>query len=200
MAQHQEEVSATATGIAGGRLELILGPMFSGKTTELLRRVRRHALAHRRCLVVKHAADDRYDAGDQCCKVQTHDGVCYSAARAYRLADVQELEGFDSFDVVAIDEGQFFSDVVVMADRFAQLGKVTIVAACDATYTRVPFGYVTDLVARAERVDKLNAVCASCGCDDAAFTQRIGKETQEMLVGGADKYRAACRRCFYAAV
>eukprot|EP00299_Pterocystis_sp_00344_P011280 c5227_g1_i1.p1 GENE.c5227_g1_i1~~c5227_g1_i1.p1 ORF type:complete len:204 (-),score=43.61 c5227_g1_i1:72-629(-) len=172
-----------------GRIELILGPMFSGKTTELLRRVRRHRFAQRRCVLVKYAKDDRYSNS----MLATHD-QCFEAA--FSCVNLRAIQShLIDFEVIGIDEGQFFPDVVEFVDEMALAGKIVIVAALDGTFQRQPFGAILDLIPRAEDVIKLTAICHSCGAD-APFSRRLGLETQVEVIGGAEKYVAACRKCY----
>lgn len=172
-----------------GHIELIIGPMFSGKTTELLRRIRRYSVTQRRCLVVKHRKDTRY-SDTECA---THDRHVHVAIPCELLGDLEQE--FAAYDVIGIDEGQFFADIVTMADKLATAGKIVIVAALDGTFQRKPFGSVLELIPVAEQVDKLHAVCQLC-FRDAAFTRRLGDEQQMVeLIGGADLYAAVCRNC-----
>ena len=180
--------------------------MFSGKSTELARRIRRHKVANRQCLVVKYAADTRYEdeAGRReggtdgaatlkgC--VVTHDRQALTAVPAKTLADVDNVA--HAYDVIGIDEGQFFGDVVEYCEKWANEGKTVIVAALDGTFQRQAFNQVLGLVPLAEEVTKLSAVCTVC-CEKAAFTKRIGSaDTTVEIIGGADMYVATCRACF----
>jgi thymidine kinase len=101
-----------------------------------------------------------------------------------------------AYDVVGIDEGQFFPDLLHFVELWANLGKIVIVAALDGTFQRKPFGNVLSLVPLAESVTKLNSVCMMCYAD-APFTRRLTSETEVEVIGGADKYIAVCRACFH---
>ena len=179
--------------------------MFSGKSTELARRIRRHKMANRQCIVVKYAGDTRYedepgraeagtaDAANLRGCVVTHDRQALVAYPARALEDVDNV--VHAFDVVGIDEGQFFGDLVEFCERWARLGKTVIVAALDATFQRKPFNDVLSLVPIAEDVTKLSAVCNACGCD-ASFTKRVGSSDETVeLIGGEGMYVATCRGC-----
>ena len=179
--------------------------MFSGKSTELARRIRRHKVANRQCIVVKYAGDTRYedepgraeagtaDAANLRGCVVTHDRQALVAYPARALEDVDNV--VHAFDVVGIDEGQFFGDLVEFCERWARLGKTVIVAALDATFQRKPFNDVLSLVPIAEDVTKLSAVCNACGCD-ASFTKRVGSSDETVeLIGGEGMYVATCRGC-----
>jgi len=164
--------------------------MFSGKSTELQRLLRRHALAGRRTLAVKHRRDVRYSGDEQ--QLATFDGQLMQAQPVERLADVR---GWEHVDVIGIDEGQFYDDIVPFVTRAVNDGKQVVVAALDGTFACQPFGAVLELVPLADSVVKLSAVCARCGAD-APFTARLGAERETMIIGGADKYVAVCRRCW----
>ncbi|XP_038067141.1 thymidine kinase, cytosolic-like [Patiria miniata] len=172
-----------------GQIQVIFGPMFSGKTTELLRRIKRFEIANYSCLVIKYAKDDRYDKEG----VATHDRQVTKAVSTERLYDL--IDRTEDQDVIGIDEGQFFPDCVQFAEEMANQGKIVVVAALDGTFQRKGFGDILNLVPIAENVIKLNAVCMVC-YQEASYTKRMGAETQVEVIGGADKYMAVCRECF----
>jgi len=164
--------------------------MFSGKSTELLRRIRRYTIAKRSCIVLKYHNDTRYEVE----KVSTHDKIVWNAVPCAVLEKVKDIAL--QHDVIGIDEGQFFPDVVSFCEQMANMGKVVIVAALDGTFQRKPFGSILDLVPIAEDVTKLTAVCVLCQ-GEASFTKRLGDETEIELIGGEDKYIAVCRTCYH---
>ncbi|KAG8155889.1 hypothetical protein JTE90_004216, partial [Oedothorax gibbosus] len=149
-----------------GRIELIFGPMFSGKTTELIRRLRRYMLAKHDCLIVKYASDAKHEIDH----ITTHDSQCQAALLATTLHDLKSLASI--YSVIAIDEGHFFPDIVSFAEEMAQRDKVILIAALDGTSERKPFGHVLQLMPLAENVIKLTAICMHC-FRDAAFTTSI---------------------------
>ena len=184
-------VRAGAERTVGGSLEVVCGSMFSGKTEELLRRIKRARLAKQRTQLFKPRVDDRYDA----VKVVTHEGA---NADALPVATAQELEAAVTADVavVGVDEVQFFDASIVDAlDRLANRGKRVIVAGLDQDYRGRPFGPVPALMAIAEYVTKLHAVCARCGAE-ACRSQRLVAQEAQLFVGGAAAYEARCRACF----
>lgn len=168
---------------------MILGPMFAGKSTELLRRMRRYRM-HRRVVVVKPRVDTRYDE----LRVSTHDDVRADARAMDTLYEA--LAHLEEFDVLLVDEGQFFPDLAASADMLAEAGKIVVVSALSGDFLRRPFPQVALLVSMAERVETITAVCA-CG-EDAAFSARIGAQDgdQVVKVGGAETYAARCRACW----
>lgn len=171
-----------------GRIELIIGPMNSGKTTELIRRVRRHQIAKKSCLVIKYIKDTRYGDHNQ---IFSHDALMIEAKSFERL----EHANVDKYDVIGIDEGQFFPQLALKVVEWADAGKIVIVAALDATFNRLPFGCVHELISQAESVEKLTAVCMDCG-NNASFTARTIDSKELVVVGGEEAYKSLCRHCF----
>lgn len=179
-----------------GHIELICGSMFSGKTEELIRRLRRAIIARQQVQVFKPAIDDRYHGQ----KVTSHNGLDFEARPVASAADIpQSLE--PGTTVVAIDEVQFFDgDVVELCETLADEGLRVICAGLDTDFRGVPFGPMPDLMARAEHVDKLHAICVVCG-GEASRTQRLidgrpaAYDDPVVLVGAAEVYEARCRRC-----
>jgi len=138
---------------------------------------------------VKFKQDTRYSVED----VSTHDLQTWKAVPASCLADIEAVALENQ--VIGIDEGQFFPDLVDFCERMADLGKKVIVAALDGTFQRKKFGDVCELISLCEEVHKLNAICMICS-EEAAFSKRLTTETDVQLIGGSDKYIAVCRKCF----
>ncbi len=181
----------------GGWIEIVCGSMFSGKTEELLRRVRRAEIARKKIQVFKPAIDNRYGQ----VRVASHNGVAREDAVVVACAAELLAQVRPDTDVVAIDEVQFFDMAIADAcDELADRGMCVIVAGLDQDFRGEPFGPMTQLLARAERVDKLNAICVSCSAS-ASRTQRLidGKPARYddpvILVGGSESYEARCRAC-----
>ncbi len=180
-----------------GWVEVICGSMFSGKTEEMIRRVRRAQIARQKVQVFKPAIDTRYDALEQ---VMSHNGLGHVATPAATSADM--LNGLDSdTTVVGIDEVQFFDkDVIDVVHQLVSRGVRVIVAGLDMDFRGEPFGPMPQLMAEAEHVDKLHAICVVCGAD-ASRTQRLingrpaNYDDPIILVGGSESYEARCRRC-----
>jgi thymidine kinase len=179
----------------GGWLEVICGPMFSGKSEEMIRRLRRAEIAGQRVVILKPRIDDRYDATD----VVSHAGA---RMRAVPIASASEvLDRAQGFDVVGIDEVQFLDRTIVdRALELAEGGVRVVVAGLDQDFRRLPFGPMPDLLSHAEFVDKLQAVCHRCG-GPATTTQRLvdGQPApysgETVVVGAAEQYEARCRTC-----
>lgn len=182
-----------------GSLELILGCMFSGKSTELIRRIRLHKLLGKRVLVVTHASDTRYSST---ARVVSHDHVGEDAALSLtRLVDLFDVEAYrlNDVDSIFIEEGQFFADVEEVVTQLLSepYHKHVVVSALDGDYCRRPFTNVTNLVCMAENVLKLNALCLLCrDGTPGVFSMRLPSSAQDdrILVGGSDMYASVCRR------
>jgi thymidine kinase len=178
-------------------VEVVSGVMFSGKSEELLRRVRRALIAKRHVQVFKSHLDDRY-AGAY--RVTSHDGSALEAHPVHASVQIAELVRPDTA-VVAIDEAQFLDDGVIdVVNALADRGVRVIVAGTDMDFRGEPFGPMAALLAIAEQVDKLHAICVVCG-DLATRNQRLidGRpapaEGPTIQVGGSESYEARCRRC-----
>ncbi len=177
----------------GGWIEVITGSMFSGKSEELIRRLRRAIIARQRVQVFKPRLDDRFAAN----QVVSHSNWRLEAERVAKAAEI--LARLDArTEVVGIDEAQFFdADLVRVCNHLADLGKRVIVAGLDMDFRGAPFGPMPELLAVAEEVEKMHAICARCGAP-AAYTQRLTQAQEQVVVGAADIYEARCRRCFEA--
>ncbi len=180
-----------------GWLEVIAGPMFSGKSEELIRRVKRVLIAGQRVRVFKPRLDDRYHATD----VVSHDGKRVEAEPVAGSAELAERLAGGDVQVVAVDEAQFFDEgLPQVLEELTGRGVRVIVAGLDMDFRGEPFGVMPTLMARAEFVEKLSAVCVRCG-RAATRTQRLvnGKPARYdepvILVGAAEAYEPRCRAC-----
>jgi thymidine kinase len=174
----------------GGAVEVVCGPMFSGKTEELLRRLRRAQIARLPTQVFKPRIDDRYHET----RIVSHSA---SSMEAQVVADVDELARAveSSTQVIGIDEVQFFgSEIVPLVEALAERGHRVLVAGLDQDYRGRPFGPMPALLAVAEYITKTLAICSVCGAD-AGRSQRLVGRPGQVLVGAADAYEARCRRC-----
>lgn len=177
-----------------GSVEVICGSMFSGKTDELIRRLVRARIAKQKVQVFKPAIDMRYAVA----KVTSHTGSDFDALPVDQAAEILEQVDADT-TVVGIDEAQFMDATLVeVAQKLADKGIRVVVAGLDTDFRGEPFGSMPVLMARAERVDKLHAICMVCG-DEASRTQRLvnGKPARFdepiVIVGAAELYEARCR-------
>jgi thymidine kinase len=181
---------------SGGWIEVICGSMFSGKTEELIRRLRRAQIAKQKVQVFKPRIDTRF--ADR--EVTSHNGVQIEAMPVENAAQVHKMLTPDT-NVVAIDEAQFFEEgIVSLCESLADQGLRVIVAGLDMDFRGEPFGPMPALMARAEQVHKLQAICVECG-GPASRTQRLieGKpaayDDPVILVGASEVYEARCRGC-----
>lgn len=176
---------------AAGSIEVITGSMFSGKTEELIRRVKRALFARQRVQAFKPRIDDRYDPT----RIVSHEAVSVDAVAVASSSSVEERVAEETH-VVAIDEAQFFDrGIVDVCESLASRGVRVIAAGLDQDYMGRPFPPMPDLMAIAEQVTKVHAVCAVCG-NTASRSQRLIPEGSTVLVGGTECYEARCRSCF----
>jgi thymidine kinase len=180
----------------GSWLEVIVGSMFSGKSEELIRRVKRASIAKQNVLVFKPALDHRYGVE----RVAAHNGMSVSCSPVAEPEDILDHVQEDTA-VVAIDEVQFFSpSIISVCQTLVRQGKRVIVAGLDQDFRGEPFGVVPVLLALAEEVTKLNAICVSCG-RPASRTQRLingapaNYDDPIILIGATENYEARCNIC-----
>jgi thymidine kinase len=178
-----------------GSIEVVCGSMFSGKTEELIRRLRRATIARQKVQVFKPAIDDRYSTE----QVKSHAGMAFNAIPVQRSAGIPALLEKDT-TVVGIDEAQFFDPAIVpMVQQMAANGIRVIVAGLDLDFRGEPFGSMPILLAVAEKVDKLEAICVVCG-EGATRTQRLVNghparyDDPVVIVGASEMYEARCRQ------
>lgn len=173
-----------------GWIEVIVGSMFSGKTEELLRRIRRSQIARQKVGLFKPELDKRYSEAE----VVSHD---FSSMQARQVESTREiLRWSNELDVIGIDEVQFFEeDIVKVCLELADRGKRVIVAGLDMDFSGKPFGSVPELLAMAEYVTKLHAICQQCG-RLAHHTYRLLPSRDQILLGASEQYEARCRICF----
>lgn len=175
---------------SNGWIEVICGSMFSGKTEELIRRLRRAEFAKQDLILFKPSVDVRYSNKN----VVSHRGTEFNAML---VANSKEILGHvDKQKVVAIDEAQFFDNQLVeVASELAGRGIRVILAGLDMDYTGTPFGPMPALLASAEYVSKVHAICVSCG-NLAQFSNRLVADTDQVMLGAVEEYRPLCRSCF----
>jgi len=173
-----------------GWIEVVCGSMFSGKTEELIRRLNRARIARQKVEIFKPSVDKRYHEED----VVSHNA---NAIRSTPLQSSEEMLLFTgNCDVVGIDEAQFFDEAITdVCVKLADQGKRVIVAGLDMDFAGQPFGPLPNLMAVAEYITKLHAVCMVCG-NIASFSYRLVPSRDKVLLGETDSYEARCRRCF----
>lgn len=192
-----------------GRIELIIGPMFSGKTSELIKRIRKFSFGKnaKKTIILKWGSDYRNDEKKNTLK--THDG---HEVNCYRVPNQLTVNGkiipsisfsklLKECDVIGIDEGHFFpeiDDLVTFCEFLSnEMDKIVIVTALNGDFRRKPFMEVLKLIPKCESVIKLNAVCTDCSSAEAAFTRKKVQDNQIIDVGGSEKYESVCRKCYF---
>lgn len=190
---------ATIDNITGerrkqGRIEVICGSMFSGKTEELIRRLKRAVFAKQEVVIFKPAIDTRYSEAD----VVSHDHNSIHSTPISSPKSILKLA--TGIDVVGIDEAQFFDKgLTKVCDQLANQGVRVIVAGLDMDYLGIPFGPIPDLCAIADEVTKVHAICVRCGAL-AYLSHRLVKDSQRVLLGEQSEYEPLCRECYQQAV
>ena len=175
---------------SNGWVEVICGSMFSGKTEELIRRLRRAEFAKQDLILFKPSVDKRYSEKN----VVSHRGTEFNAVLVTSSKEI--LNNVEDQKVVAIDEAQFFDQQLVeVASELAGRGIRVILAGLDMDYTGAPFGPMPALLASAEYVSKVHAICVSCG-NLAQFSNRLVAHTDQVMLGAVEEYRPLCRSCF----
>ncbi len=173
-----------------GWIEIICGSMFSGKTEELIRRLKRAEFANQKILLVKPTIDDRYHENN----VVSHQGTSFQAIAVKDASAILDI--WKNEPVVAIDETQFFDQGIIETCNFlAKKGVRVIVAGLDMDFKGVPFGPMPYLLSIAEYITKVHAICVSCG-NLAQFSHRTVEQEEQVLVGAVEEYKPLCRSCY----
>ena len=172
-----------------GKIELILGPMFSGKSTRLIELIRKYVYKAKKTIMVKFYADQRYTEKSE---VVTHDLIKYDSINCKILRD--SFDTFKNYDVIGIDEGQFFADLVEVCEELALMGKIVLIAALNGDFRMEPFPVIQRIIAKADKIKLLKAYCFNCH-KDAKFSLRIVQSNETVLIGAGEAYKPACREC-----
>ena len=173
-----------------GIIEVICGCMFSGKTEELIRRVRRAQIAKMSVIVFKPKIDSRYSNS----QIVSHNKIKIDS---YCISSSNDILDYSTeYDVFGIDEAQFFDkNIINICKKLATIGKRVIIAGLDKDYKSEPFGFMPQLMCEADYLVKLRAICVKCG-NSASYTKRTTKEIDQVVIGELDKYQALCRNCY----
>lgn len=178
-----------------GWIEVVCGPMFSGKSEELIRRIRRARIARKRVQVFKPVMDDRYSTNE----IVSHGDVRMPSESITSAQEILDKLDWRS-EVVGVDESNFFGpELVAVAQKLADSGKQVIIAGLDTDFMGRPFSPMPELLCIAESITKTLAICMRCG-NPAKHTQRLVESSELIVVGAAGMYEARCRRCFEAGV
>jgi thymidine kinase len=183
--------------MAKGSLTVITGPMFSNKSGELIRLATVHRIAGRKVGLFKHSLDDRYEGLE---RISTHGGQSAEAEPVGSSATIGLVAS--SYEAIAVDEAQFFDDALAgVCTRLVEEGLIVIVAGLDRNFKGEPFGPMAELMALADDVMKLRAVCMKCRSLEGSMTQRLidgqpaSRTSPVILIGAAEAYEARCRNC-----
>lgn len=181
-----------------GYLKIILGPMTSGKTTELIKEYNRHISGGFKCCFINHSTDNRYGSGNS--KTSTHNKSVVNNTFSCEKLDylmLDEPERIDPYDVFFINEGQFFSDLKFYVDYLVnRKNKKIYVCGLDGDFRREKFGTLLDIIPICDDIIKLKALCIKCKKNEAIFTHRLTSEKEQTIVGGSESYCALCRSCY----
>jgi thymidine kinase len=169
---------------------LFIGPMYSSKTTTLLARLERYELGGKKCIIIKYKNDNRYDTDSM---VVTHSQYKHDAICAITLADIDHL--IDSYDVILIDEIQFYNDAAFMCDIWANKGKIVECYGLSGDYKREPFEQISKLIPLCDKITHLTAIDRTNG-EDAPFSFRMNNDTKQEIIGGEDMYIALSRKSY----
>jgi thymidine kinase len=184
-------IEPNLSGERRGWIEVICGSMFSGKTEELIRRLKRAKIANLKVEIYKPALDLRYDERN----IVSHDENAIPSIPVDNSQTILLLA--NEADVIGIDESQFFDDLLPqVCDQLALRGTRVIVAGLDMDYRAEPFGQMPNLLAKADYITKLHAICVKCG-NIASYSYRKTKDAKQVFLGEKDVYEPRCRYCFY---
>src|SRR5690242_683479 len=184
-------IEPALTGARRGWIEVICGSMFSGKTEELIRRLKRVRIAHQEAKIFKPEIDTRYDEN----RIVSHDENIILSMPVTGSRDIPGLAG--EVDVVGIDEAQFFDEALPeVCDQLVLKGIRVIVAGLDMDYQGMPFGPMPNLLAKADYITKLHAICVRCG-HIANYSYRKSPDRATVLLGEKDHYEPRCRKCYF---
>ena len=182
----------TLTPVNAGWIEVICGSMFSGKTEELIRRLRRAQIAQMSIAIFKPKIDSRFSEGH----IVSHNRIKMESHIIDEPNDILDIA--KEHEVIGIDEAQFFDNSLInTCKELANSGKRVVVAGLDTDYRGLPFGPMPTIMCEADYLDKLRAICVKCG-NPASYTQRTSSDSGQVVIGELDKYEARCRNCFQA--
>ena len=172
-----------------GKIELIIGPMFSGKSTRLIEQMRKYVYKAKKTIMVKYYADQRYSEKSE---VVTHDLIKYDSINCKLLRN--SFDKLKQYDVIGIDEGQFFADLVEVCEELALMGKTILIAALNGDFRMEPFPVIQRIISKSDKIKLLKAYCFNCH-KDAKFSLRIVQSNETVLIGAGEAYKPACREC-----
>ena len=172
-----------------GKIEIILGPMFSGKSTRLIECIRKYAYKSKKTIMVKYQSDKRYSEKSE---VITHDLIKYDSIECNNLNEI--FDKLINYDVIGIDEGQFFPDLPEICEKLTILKKIVVISALNGDYRMEPFPVISEILAKADKIKLMKAYCFNCH-KDAKFSLRIVPSKETILIGAGESYKPVCRNC-----
>lgn len=172
---------------------LLLGPMFSEKTSELISYVRKQRFTKKKTIAVKYAKDIRYGDEDA---LQSHNGDSIFSHRVMLLFDLNKDE-VEAADNIVIDEGMFFADLKPFVTMWANCGKTIVIAALNGDYLQHDWPVISSMIPEVEYIEKYNAICLDCGSEEGSYTVKLPSNHSVAIedIGGIDKYKTVCRAC-----
>ena len=179
-----------ATVFEGGYLKVILGPMFAGKTTNIINEFNKYTCMGYKCIAINHIIDDRYGKG----VVSNHNKIKIPSINSSTLYKIKEK--ILDHKVLFINEGQFFNDLYDFINEMLSNDKIIFVCGLDGDFERKKFGSILDIIPLADEVIKVNGICHNCKKRKSLFTHRIVKEGGQIVVGNDNIYMALCRPCY----
>jgi thymidine kinase len=183
------------SSVVGGYLELILGPMFSGKTTRIIDIYNSQYAANKNIKVINYTGDTRYHDS----MLSTHDKVMIPCVFANKIKDVCQSDNIHTYDIILINEGQFFPDLYESVCELVEIHKKHVyICGLDGDFKRDKFGKMLDLIPLCDKVTKLSAICVNCK-RPAIFSKRLTKEEQQIVIG-SNNYEPMCRECYHMTV
>lgn len=180
-----------------GHITLICGPMFSGKTTEMIKIVSKYKLINKKCFYIKHFIDNRYETDSKNKKITTHDGSSITASGCSTLYDL--FEESLKYDVIGIDEGQFFDDLMLFCDELRSKGKIVVISALGGNFERKMFNPIIEMIPKSDKIKFLKAVCLMCGCCapyTKMFTKNNSIDSLSPIIGGSNMFESVCNNCY----
>jgi thymidine kinase len=174
-------------------IKIVLGPMFASKTSTIIAEIERLIIAEKSCVAIKHAIDNRYSANKQ---IITHNHIIFDKIDILCAEYLQRVDDIVyDYDVIWINEGQFYEDVVEYASRWANAGKIVLIDALNGDFRQKPFENISRLISVADQVTHKTAICLQCKRREAPFTIRTVSSDSQFLVGSSDIYKVVCREC-----
>ena len=174
-----------------GKIKLIIGPMFSGKSTRLIETVRKYSFKNKKTILINFIGDIRYSSESQ---IVTHDQIKYDSLQCKLLNE--KISILENYDVIGIDEGQFFADLIPICEKLCFDGKIVVVAALSGDFLMKPFPNVAELISKADKIKLMKAYCFYCH-KVAGFSLRIVDSKETILIGASEAYRPVCKGCYY---